>query len=345
MMASWRTLGIPITALLLTTLACGGASGGFEAGRNEAGGAFVQSIERPGGEPILVLMPNLPQAKEIWRGMSDELRAEYSVIAYEVTADTSAKDVAKEIDRIKPRCVVLMNNPTVKLYRTFQETRPGTTFPPAVVVMASFLEEQYQHIENATGIAYEVPGVTLFTNFRSLVSTPIRRVGVIYRPVLKPYVARQRHLAEREQIETVGEAVSAEPSVKELQGALRRLQRDAKVDLLWVLNDNALLTPELVAGAWLPALEGAGHAPVIVGTPALLSGEGAFGTFAMIPDHSALGVQSANLVFQIADNNWRVAEVGVQLPLSIRTVVNMQQAKKNLALRDGALQGVDHVAR
>jgi len=126
---------------------------------------------------------------------------------------------------------------------------------------------------------------------------------------------------------------------------LRRLQRDAKVDLLWVLNDNALLTPELVAGAWLPALGGAGHAPVIVGTPALLSGEGAFGTFAMIPDHSALGVQSANLVFQIADNKWRVVEVGVQLPLSIRTVVNMQQAKKNLALREGALQGVDHVAR
>ena len=75
MIASWRTFCGPITALLMTTLACGGAPGGIEAGRAESGGAFVQSIERPGGEPILVLMPNLPQAKEIWRGMSDELRA------------------------------------------------------------------------------------------------------------------------------------------------------------------------------------------------------------------------------------------------------------------------------
>src|SRR5690606_10258684 len=135
--------------------------------------------------------------------------------------------------------------------------RPGATFPPAVVVMASFLEEQYLYIENVTGIAYEVPGVTLVTNFRALVSTPIRRVGVIYRPVFKRYVARQRQLAEREQIETVGAAVPDKPTVKEVQGALRRLQRDAKVDVLWVLNDNSLLTPELVAGAWMPALDGA----------------------------------------------------------------------------------------
>lgn len=343
MMSNWLTRSFLLTALSML-VACGGAPGGVEAGRAEAGGAFVRSIERPGSEPILVLMPNLPQSKEIWRGLSDELQAEHTVIAYEVTRDTSAEDVAREIARVKPKCVVLMNNPTLKLYRTFQQAHPGTAFPPAVIVMVSFLEEQYQHIENATGIAYEVPGVTLFTNLRSLVSTPIRRVGVVYRPAFKPYVARQRRLAEREQIETVGEAVSAEPSVKELQGALRRLQRDAEVDVFWVLNDNSLLTPELVAGAWMPALVGAGHAPAIVGTPALLSGEGAFGTFAMIPDHSALGVQSANLVFQIADNNWRVTEIGVQLPLSVKTVVNMRQAEKNLTLRKGALRGIDHVA-
>ena len=48
--------------------------------------------------------------------------------------------------------------------------------------MTSLLEEASARLKNITGIAYEVPGVTAFVNLRMVVSTPINRIGVVFRP-------------------------------------------------------------------------------------------------------------------------------------------------------------------
>src|SRR5215471_11340418 len=101
-----------------------------------------------------------------------------------------------------------MNNPTLTAYRTYQRASGRTNFPPAVVVMTSFLDER-QHLPVATtGIQYEVPLITVVTNLRKVIATPIERVGVVRRAQFTPFVRRQADLAGRERITVVQEEVS-----------------------------------------------------------------------------------------------------------------------------------------
>jgi hypothetical protein len=195
---------------------------------------------------------------------------------------------------------------------------------------------------NATGIAYEVPLITVVTNLRRIVATPVDRVGVVYRSPLSGFVRRQQALARREQIRVIEQAVCAEPNASELKRALRlaKLQSDA----IWLLNDDRLLGPSMIADGWLPGLNERPWRPVIVGAASLVSASKHFGTFAVLPDHTALGVQAANLIFEIKDRGWKLPSTeDTQLPLSTTTTVDLFQAKERFALRDDAFAQVDRI--
>jgi hypothetical protein len=51
------------------------------------------------------------------------------------------------------------------------------------------------------------------------------------------------------------------------------------------------------------------------GDSPLVWAEHSFGTFAMLPDHIALGVRAAGMVFERSENDREIAEPGVQFPL------------------------------
>jgi hypothetical protein len=193
----------------------------------------------------------------------------------------------------------------------------------------------------ATGISYEVPLITVVTNLRKLIATPIDRVGVIHRSALSGFVRRQAALAHREQTAVVREEVSQSPNASEIKRALRRLKQ--RCDAIWVLNDDKLLTPRLLADGWLHGLNEPPFVPTIVGAASLVSPTQSFGTFAVLPDHTALGTQAANLLMDIADNDWVLPNSGTQLPLSTTTTVDLTQAKERFALRPSALAQVDKV--
>jgi len=235
-----------------------------------------------------------------------------------------------------------MNNPTVLAYARYQaRTRLGT-YPPAIVVMTSFLDRRPTSIADATGISYEVPLITVVTNLRKLMSSPVERVGVIRRMPLHDFVERQAALARREQIGVVEQAVSLDPNAAELKYALRELKQ--RCDAIWILNDDRLLSERLIADGWLPGLNERPYKPAIVGAASLVSTIQSFGTFAVLPDHTALGVQTANRVFDLADADFRL-EPGddVDLPLSTTTTVDLVQARERFALRQDALEQVDHI--
>jgi hypothetical protein len=65
----------------------------------------------------------------------------------------------------------------------------------------------------------------------------------------------------------------------------------------------------------------------------------------MMPDHAALGMQTASLVFEVADRGWDASSVARQLPISIETVVDAHQVEAHFALKPGALERIDHVVR
>lgn len=304
--------------------------------------------ERVGGNlaskegTVLVCMPDTSQTRQVWTGLSDDLGKHYRLVALHADAAESGAAIAEGMRRHQPSGIVLMNNPTVAAYRALQKSSPKTVFPPAVIVMTSFLDGHSQHLLAATGISYEVPLITVVTNLRKLIVSPIERVGVVLRPALSGFVQRQAALARREQITVFEEQVDSRPNASDLKRALRKLKQH--VDALWILNDDRMLTPQLITEGWIPGLNERPWSPAIVGAASLVSPGQSFGTFAVLPDHTALGSQAANLLFDIADNGWILPEDAViQPPLSTTTTVDLVQAKERFELRADALQKVDRV--
>jgi hypothetical protein len=298
-----------------------------------------------GAPKVVVFMPNTAQTREVWTGLSDELSRDFELVSVLVDDASQTNTMAEAIARHHPSGVVLMNNPTVSAYRAHQLRAGSTPLPPAVIVMTSFLEEQNVRIPHATGISYEVPLITVVTHLRRVIAGPVERVGVVHRSSLSDFVARQSKLASREQIRVVAEHVSHTPNASELKRAIRRIKQQG-AHALWVLNDDRLLSPKLISQGWLPGINERPWIPTIVGAASLVSAAGSFGTFAVLPDHTALGAQAAELVLDIADNGWSLPpDAQIQLPLSTTSAVDFMQAEARFALRDDALSQVDSILR
>lgn len=291
---------------------------------------------------ILVFMPETPQTQDVWKGLTDELAADYHLVAVKVEHSSDSAIISRAIQRYRPAALVLMNNPTVTAYREYQHSASGLSFPPAIVVMTSFLESQSTQLVSTTGITYEVPLITVMTNLRRLITLKKERVGVVVREPLRNFVGKQIALANREQVVVTQEVVGASPNASEIKRALRRLKRDA--DVLWILNDDRLLTPKLISDGWLPGLDERPWLPTIVGAGSLVSPQRSFGTFAVLPDHVALGAQAATLLLDIADREWVLPPGSqVQLPLSTTTTMDLGQVKERFVMQKDALEQVDRI--
>jgi hypothetical protein len=291
---------------------------------------------------ILVFLPETSQTKEVWTGLTDELKRDFELVAVRVDTAADVPIIAQAIEQYTPRGLVLMNNPTVSAYREYQRQTGGTRFPPATVVMTSFFDEVRQQTLNATGISYEVPLITVMTNLRKLSESPIDRVGVIRRAGLAGFVKRQADLAIREQIVVIEEEVSPSPNASEIKRALRLVKE--RVEAIWVLNDDHLLLPQLISDGWLPGLNERPRVPALVGAASLVSAATSFGTFAVLPDHIALGAQAANLIYEIEESGWVVRpERESLLPLSVTTILDMHQARERVHLRADAGNLVDRI--
>ncbi len=291
---------------------------------------------------VVVFMPRTTQALEVWTGLRDELSKDFRIVAVEVRGRDLAA-LAEGLRRHRPSAIVLMNNPTLAAYREFQRRSAKQRFPPALVVMTSFFVEQ-PRATSTTGISYEVPLITVVTNLRRLMADPIRRIGIVTRSTLRDFVEKQVALAAREHILAVTEEVSVQPNAAEVKRALRRLKEHC--DAVWVLNDDQLLTPRLITDGWLPGMNERPWVPAIVGAASLVVPATGFGTFAVLPDHTALGTQAANMILELADNEWVLpADMDVELPLSTVSTIDLVQARERFVLRPEALHMVDRVLR
>lgn len=328
-----------IGAMLASAPACSTTSQ-HAASVDEAEGPVVDPARRQGFPVVMILMPTSAPFRATRRTMMGELQKTFDVVTMVVErGKTAVGELTKAVDTTAPQCVVLMDNPTIDLFREYERTRQGRPPVPSVIVMASYVEEVRGKLANAAGIAYEVPGVTAMVNLREILTRPIARVGLLHRPAFRRYVDRQKKMAANEQIELVPIEVPADPTASDVRAALRTLQAGTAVDALWVLNDSALIRDgAFVAEVWRPELERL-SVPVVVGAPGLLSAS--FGTFAVLPDHEALGVQAANLIFELSEEEWAAGKRDVEMPLSTKTVLDVVQARDRFGLKPNALNRVD----
>jgi ABC-type uncharacterized transport system substrate-binding protein len=146
-----------------------------------------------------------------------------------------------------------------------------------------------------------------FVHLRSVVKTPVNRVGVVHRPRFRHFIEHQKQLAAKEQIDLVTVEVGNEIDGAHLRSALQSLIGRQKLDAIWMLNDNELIkNAAFLDQTWRAELRRA-RIPLVVGVPNLVDPETPLGSFAVVPDHEALGLQTANIIFDLADNDWKAA--------------------------------------
>ncbi|MFT3926418.1 MAG: hypothetical protein QM778_27990 [Myxococcales bacterium] len=330
---------VPLAAALFS--ACGARQTASQTGRHYAELGSTAGAGR--AERVLVCMPDNEHARQVWTGLCDELSADIQLIGVLVQRKQDSASIHEAITRHRPSALVLINNPTVAAYREYQRANRAASYPPAVIVMTSLLEQKGLGILNATGIRYEVPLITVVSNLRSLITHPVARVGVIRRAAFTGLVEFEATLAKRENVSVVSQVVSPSPNPSEIKAALRRLKH--QVDALWVLNDDHLLTRQLLSEGWVAGLEEHPYIPTLVGARSLVTAGGSFGDFAVLPDHTALGTQAAGILFDARDNGWAFENTEVQLPVSTTTVMDYLRANELFALREDALSKVDVVLK
>ena len=336
---TWRLAAL--SALLVCFADC--ATMGIDQGELVQTPTIVDPPARPDAPYLLIAMPTSINFAEVRKSLVSEVQKNFNIHTLAVGPETKVEDLATAIQAANPVCVVLMNNATMSLYRQYQIAHPIT--PPAVLLMASFVEDVQSHLKRATGIAYEVPGVTAFVNLRSVINAPISRVGVIYRPAFRKFVEHQKSLAAKEHVEIVAVAVPNDVSSDGLRDVLHDLadadRAGGNVDAIWMLNDNGLVRDEeFVDDTWRSELSDT-KLPLIVGVSNLVDPNSPLGTLAVVPDHEALGLQAANLIFDLSENDWQVESHPVELPLSVKTVVDVRQVRSNFGLRADALKHID----
>jgi hypothetical protein len=303
--------------------------------------ALVDAPRRRGKPAILVAMPDGGAFRKLRGALLKEIKRDFDVVTLVVDAKTQPDAFSERVGRVAPACAVLMDAAAVSLYRAYQKSRPPSDPPAPVVVMMSAYDEVGAGLANASGVASDIPAVTSLVTLRSVIERPVTRVGVLHRPAFRGFVERQKALAASEEITMIPVEVPAAPSPADVRAALQNLRRGG-VDALWIMNDQELLEAhDLAAQVWRPEVTAMG-VPVVVGTPTLVgAGSDRFGTLAVIPDLEALGVQAANLIYDIAEDDWRADEHPVELPISTETVVNIGQVRQHFGLRAGALQRID----
>jgi hypothetical protein len=296
-------------------------------------------------ERLLVFRPEGRDFAEVVRGMDREIREDFEIGERTLASGAGVKDMAEPLRQISPRLVILMDNRVIDLYKRYQASLPDSAPPvPSISLMAASLDHEINGLKLATGIAYEIPILTSAVNLRSILKRPLPQIGIVHRDFLAGFVAGNREYCRREGMALTAVALRNQEAdfVKAVRRALRTLFEEGKVDALWVPNDFALLTPELLRQVWIPMLNRY-RKPVIVGVEALAQPGLGFGTLAVLPDHLELGRQLSEMILEVSASGFSVPAGTVRQPLSIIKVVNLAQARKIMGLGRERLGSVDRI--
>lgn len=332
-----RGRALPLCILVLGA-ACANPKGG---GRQSVTAIGTDS---PASAPaVLALVPDSIPAHDALQGLARELGSQFRLEVRVVGRDTKSSEIARFVQSVQPRAIVLMNNPTVRSFRNYRASAPPSERAiPAIGLLTSFLRESARGVDNLSGVIYEVPLLTSVVNLRTLVERKVRKVGVLHRSIFGRFLDEQARLARTEGIELVRVEVDGE-SPGEIRKGLEALQRERGVDAVWVLNDNRLLAPAMVRDGWVPSLRDY-ELPVIVNVRSLLSERVQFGSFAVLPDHEALGSQAGQMLLGLADRNWEGTRDGeFEYPVAVRKVLDVEFARENLSLVESELDSVDEL--
>lgn len=301
-----------------------------------AGLALAQS------KPILVLRPAGATFEETFKGIKETLGPSYTIQDVLVGKDSEVDGIVKQWTATKPKAVFALDNKAISLAKEAR-VKLSDTAAPLVALMGVRVDAAIQGLPNVASVTYEIPAVTLVVNLRAIAQGKISKVGVIYRTSMEDLFQKNAQFCKGENVELVGYKVAEDADPKDaLKEGLKTLTGRDDMDALAVFNDNFFLNAKLLKEVWLPTLSG-WKRPVLVGVESLVKPELKFGTFAILPDHYALGAQAAGLLQEIEDAGWKVDGTRVDQPLSVIKVLNMRGMKNCCGVKEGKLNEIDKI--
>ncbi len=292
---------------------------------------------------ILVIRKDGNDFKDALRGIMVEIREDFEVKDKVIDKKTEVNEIVDEIHTANPKLVVLMDNTSIALFKRYQQgLKENDPLIPSVSIMGVLVGDAIASLKNASGISYEIPIVTSIVSLRTIIKSPMKKVGVMHRDYLKEFLEQNRKFCEMEGIEIIDIALpnKSEKYKSLLRNGLKDLIEQKKVDVLWVPNDNEFLQPDIIQDVWIPTAKKF-KIPIVVGVEVLVKPQLDFGTFAVLPDHISLGSQVAEMIYDISDNNWMCKSNRVDPPLAVYKIINVVQAKRNFNVRDEDLGSVD----
>jgi len=295
-----------------------------------------------GGGRILVIAPDHRDFSEAY----DAIKANANDLTFQriVWTDTLSVQTGVQIlSGFHPDLIVLLDNKSIRLYKQMIAIAKPVKNIPVVALMALQIESVLSGMPSAVGISYEVPAVTTMSRLRILLNDSIQRVGVVYRGEMESFFTENRRLCKIEHIELIGSRVDESPiPVETLQRSLNVLSESGHLDALWILNDNSLLTPQLIRDGWIPFMKN--HPlPGVVGVETLLQTRLNLGTLAVVPDPTGLGAQAANLIYEAMDHGWAWDHSRIEKPLSVLEIMNLTMAHRVARPRENVARLVDRV--
>lgn len=292
---------------------------------------------------VVALHPAGEDFMDALQGVRENLGDEIAVQSVVMGKGDDWGKVKAAVTKINPKLFVLMDNQAIKIYKQYRDEmgKNGKVSLAAVALMALQLDRVSEGVD-MVGISYEIPVVTSVVNLRAVSSKPIRSVGVIYRRGWDAFIKMNASFCQTEKVVLHGYAVADDVSdfTGDIQKGIKKLIDEKKVDAIWVLNDNKLLNNQTIVKAWIPGLAST-TVPVIVGVETLVQTKFNLGTFAVLPDHTGLGGQVANMIFEIRDNDWKVGARQIDQPLSVIKMLNSTLARKKGFLREDGVKTVD----
>lgn len=169
---------------------------------------------------------------------------------------------------------------------------------------------------NLTGVTLNISSSETVPRLRELFPSA-RRIGVLYDPGKTGMLEQEKQIAQSWGFTLITREV---PSIKMLSDAFSEIQHN--IDLLWLIPDSTVVTPESLEFIFLRAFEN--NIPVITFSKELLS-RGAVLTFS--PDYSSIGEEAGRLVNQILQGK-KPADLPIRPVKKIKTSINLVLAKK-----------------
>jgi hypothetical protein len=280
-------------------------------------------------ETLLVVRQGSENFKEVLDSLKEEIDGDFEIVDEVLSKDSTYEKFAARVREVKPNLLVLLDNQAVGYAKKFnQESDDYAKNLRGVAAMGLNLRKELEGNVNISAVEYEVPAYTLITSYRFIVTKEVKNVLVFYRgsqhaemiKVATEQLAKEGIALKAMDAEEFG-TTNKDVNFFLQRNLLRELYRK-DLDLVWVMSDSVLLNNDNFAEVWVSAAR-RNKIPFITGIKAFAEKDMGFCVYSASPNHKDLGVQIAQQIFALMDDEeMKADELGIEYILSVQKNIN-----------------------